>query len=50
MRVFLAASAPPAAKNSHSKATSAWVQPQFKAAATEETPKRFIFCQNFVHL
>ncbi len=29
-----------------------WVQPQFKAAAaaTEGTPKRFIFCQNCVHL
>jgi hypothetical protein len=26
------------------------VQPQFKAAATEGTPKRFIFCQNCVHL
>ena len=22
------------------------VRPQFKAAATEGTPKRFIFCQN----
>ena len=27
-----------------------WVRPQFKAAATEGTPKRFIFCQNCVHL
>jgi hypothetical protein len=26
------------------------VRPQFKAAATEGTPKRFIFCQNCVHL
>jgi nucleotide-binding universal stress UspA family protein len=27
-----------------------WVRPQFKAVATEGTPKRFIFCQNCVHL
>jgi type I restriction enzyme R subunit len=26
------------------------VRPQFKAAAKEGMPKRFIFCQNCVHL